>query len=1221
MRTTEHNAKTTPSAETGFFAVPVDLRRVRGIGAPSAARCLALRVVLAATAALVLVFVLAATPALAAETHLFETSFNGLLEAPEPLVAPWSLAVDNSSNLETEGDVYVGDNVGDIRNGFGNGVIDRFDATGKWHPFSVELSRITSAPTWALAVDPSTGDLYASGGVVEKFEPSGKLDKSFGTEGVVSAANIPAGQIKGQFQALGVAVDPSTGDVYVGDGEFARVTDNVIDVFNSKGEYQRQFPVASQEGPFSLAIDSRGNLFVRMASRIEVYVVATGKLNTAYGECGGLLAAGSGENGLAVDPSNDDLYIDEGSYVDEYENGTCKQISSFGSGHVGEGGIGIGKANHHVYVSWSPYVAVFGPLVPLAEATTEAASELTPTSATLNGTVNPSGLPLTECIFEYGETEAYGHTASCETEPPGKPIGSGTAPVKVHAKVALSLPPGPGVHAHFRLLAPDANGPAVGSADQPIRYVFPSAETEAIHALNLENIILFGTVNSYGVDTHYHFEYVAEAQFDQAGWAEAVSTPEKDAGTGGERVSGELLGPKPGETYRWRITAENSVAPGHPESSPEGTLKVPVPGRTASGAEESQPSPCPNEALRTGPSARLPDCRAYEQVTPVEKGGAQDLFPPEALLEPESVIGSDGEHFLISNASAKFGEDVGSNSVNIYSFSRSPAGWQMTSASPQPQTGIVGYSFLQESFGPGLSPLLFQGVRAGSRASEEALVVGPAGGPYTVAASVPASEHSTTEWLIESRNGAVAVLVSGERELIPGRPTPTTTGRDLYEFSAGRLRQLNVDSEGKTIGICGAHPVRGAENAGQGSSNTGAHWIGAEFPPASINAVSADGSRVFFAGNCTGHLYMRVGGAETVDIGAYGFVGANPEGTRLILSRGSEYFLYATGAHTFEPLPKLNGRSPILVSEDGNVIYLGGGSGISRYDIAGETLTFIANSAGEGEEGTGGYYTSPDGAQFYWESPGVEGVPGGRETQFYRYDSAEETIQCVSCASPFDPAPKLLSITLERANVSRVSPLASPASANGDYVFFETPSALVPRDVNGEILHPPSISRHNSPSMDVYEWRHNGIDGCAHIQGCLALITNGIDGTNNTLLGTDPSGRDVFFWTHSQLVPQDKDTSADVYDARIGGGYPPPPARPTECEGDACSTPFAPPNDLTPSSATFQGAGNVLAAALPEVKPKPKPKKKPKKKRIKSKKKAKSKKSAKKAGNKRRVRS
>jgi hypothetical protein len=87
------------------------------------------------------------------------------------------------------------------------------------------------------------------------------------------------------------------------------------------------------------------------------------------------------------------------------------------------------------------------------------------------------------------------------------------------------------------------------------------------------------------------------------------------------------------------------------------------------------------------------------------------------------------------------------------------------------------------------------------------------------------------------------------------------------------------------------------------------------------------------------------------------------------------------------------------------------------------------------------------------------------------------------------------------------------------------------------------------------------------------------------LIGTTPSGSDVFFITHSSLVPQDKDTSGDVYDARIGGGFPTPsPA--LECEGDTCSTPAGLPNDATPSSFTFTGAGNLISPFVPPVKPK-----------------------------------
>ena len=161
------------------------------------------------------------------------------------------------------------------------------------------------------------------------------------------------------------------------------------------------------------------------------------------------------------------------------------------------------------------------------------------------------------------------------------------------------------------------------------------------------------------------------------------------------------------------------------------------------------------------------------------------------------------------------------------------------------------------------------------------------------------------------------------------------------------------------------------------------------------------------------------------------------------------------------------------------------------------------------------------------------------------------------------------------------------ASADGDYVFFDTPAALVPSDVDGEVA-PEGLkiqggehgSSDYSLSSDVYEWRRDGVDGCAQVQGCLALITSGHGGFLNELLGTTSTGGDVFFATKESLLPSDDDTAEDIYDARIGGGFAEPP-RPVECKGDSCSTPFAPPAEVTPSSASFQGAGNLVPEVVP----------------------------------------
>jgi hypothetical protein len=75
--------------------------------------------------------------------------------------------------------------------------------------------------------------------------------------------------------------------------------------------------------------------------------------------------------------------------------------------------------------------------------------------------------------------------------------------------------------------------------------------------------------------------------------------------------------------------------------------------------------------------------------------------------------------------------------------------------------------------------------------------------------------------------------------------------------------------------------------------------------------------------------------------------------------------------------------------------------------------------------------------------------------------------------------------------------------------------------------------------------------------------------------GMAPSGADIFFTTADRLVPQDTDTQQDIYDARIGGGFPPPPVR-TPCQEEACQGPSAAtPSFGAPSSTTFSGAGNL----------------------------------------------
>jgi hypothetical protein len=778
----------------------------------------------------------------------------------------------------------------------------------------------------------------------------------------------------------------------------------------------------------------------------------------------------------------------------------------------------------------------------------------------------------------------------------------------------------------------------------------PTAEASGTPALHGETIRVLGYVVPHGFDTHYRFQYGESAAYGS-------ETAEEDAGSGGESgieaaaAAADLPGLLPGRTYHYRIIATNHSGS---VQGADHTVTVPFPGE---GAEPGTPAlhgegPCPNQALRTGASARLPDCRAYEQVTPVEKGGAQQPFSyANQLTEVGALVGEDGNHLTFEADLVHWG-----SGQSPYFFSRFPSGWQMTPGAAQPEAGIDRYT--PELFNPDLTSFAFSAGWGGRGIESPDLEfkAGLPGGPYPAIASIPRAQASLESarlgWVAASDDFSKLILATTDRGLVPGHPSTTASGADLYEYepATGALRQANVTSAGAAIGSCGATIVHGSvEPQGSGSITA---------MPSSRHSLSVEGSRVFFeavpGSGCSQprHLFMRTGGAQTTDLGPYRFLAADPRGTELLLEAAGattqQVVLYetatATAPATVKTLLTLHEHSgkrlELKISADFSTIYLetqaqltpdafpptGGNHAVNsvdlyRYDVASESLRFITQWGGP----PAGSEVSSDGrsAVFNVQS-NVFYQSGGSPREAIRYDGVHNLLECASCSS-FNPEPTLPIASASQAGsgvatTRNGAPYLSMFTADGSRIFFDTRSTLLPADVDGESPEEVNFgsTRFWSPASDVYEWRANGLEGCAHVQGCLALISSGRGGYLVQLLGASPSGRDVFFTTNEQLVPGDTDTSIDIYDARSGGGFPPPPPRPVECEGDACSTPFAAPNDLTPSSSTFQGAGNVLGAALPEVKPKPKPK--PKKKRKAKPKKRKAGKKAKKSSSKRRAR-
>jgi hypothetical protein len=87
--------------------------------------------------------------------------------------------------------------------------------------------------------------------------------------------------------------------------------------------------------------------------------------------------------------------------------------------------------------------------------TTGAATGISQTAATLNGTVNPNGSTVTNCHFNYGTSTAYGNSILCS-----QAVGGGRSPVNVSASLTGLAP---GTTYYYRLVASNAGGGTAGS--------------------------------------------------------------------------------------------------------------------------------------------------------------------------------------------------------------------------------------------------------------------------------------------------------------------------------------------------------------------------------------------------------------------------------------------------------------------------------------------------------------------------------------------------------------------------------------------------------------------------------------------------------------------------------------------------------------------------------------------------------------------------------------
>ncbi len=248
---------------------------------------------------------------------------------------------------------------------------------------------------------------------------------------------------------------------------------------------------------------------------------------------------------------------------------------------------------------------------------------------------------------------------------------------------------------------------------------------------------------------------------------------------------------------------------------------------------------CPNEALRTGPSTALPDCRAYEQATPVEKDGTDvqgEINLVQAAREGGAVT------FFTDSA---FPGGEGAQDFPTYMSQRSEGVWQTRGLLPPPSTGVkgsvMGWSeelsdvYLRNAFYE--TPTTLYDRDTGTWALQPMLSGGNAFSAFNYAAA--------------SKSGGVVAFESEASDLDPREPE---LGVYVWDRATGTTRLASVLNDGT---LPAAQSFAGSydwfANGSLTSGGAGFHYY-----TEPQHVLSEGGSRLYFTPAGSGKLYVRL---------------------------------------------------------------------------------------------------------------------------------------------------------------------------------------------------------------------------------------------------------------------------------------------------------------------------------------------------------------------------
>lgn len=858
-----------------------------------------------------------------------------------------------------------------------------------------------------------------------------------------------SGSNPGQFgSSIGYpATDPASGAAYVPDPGNRRVQEfsvtlaggavsgvALVRAFGSAGSGPGQFGSGS---PTRVAVDSTGAVYAVDIgnSRVQKFDSAG---NPVAIFASAALSGSPSPTDVAVDPTDNHVFVvkpcnaticpsatlTSERHVLEFDSvGSLIDTHAVSAGVTSVLGLAYDPASGNIYLSGVPNDTADGitqgafvlNAPPVAPTTAIApASSITGTGATLNATVNPTGFS-TGYHFEYSTDDASW------TKLPAQDVtaGSGTSDVPV-SQNAGGLEPSQLYHVRAVATKPFGAGSATSTettfTTQPLAPVVASTQVQAVGSTEAT---LVAQIDPENQATTYHFEYGTTT-----GYGTSLPAADADAGAGTDpiSVSQSATGLSPGTTYHYRIVATN----------PTGTSDGPDHTFTTYG-NPTQPT-CPNAEFRTGYSATLPDCRAYEQVTPVNKDGAQPYLTANGTPKAEqaSVTGDRFAWFTPSPipGSPSYG--------SFYLASRSSTGW--SSASQVPPQSTSGYNpecAVQDgpyAYTPDLSSeLLVDGGGQDVGASTDCghddpdLVAGepqgvqnvfahPVGGDYRLLSQNPLAGPPADALLCGYTPDFGHVVFQAYAQLTSDAPANSL---NLYDWSNGALHF-----------IAGAVGFPGAIDWCAARPDTSTVGIAGHVDANLVHSVAAGGadSSVFYYDPSTRDLEVFKDDNAQVEVDASQGPGASGGGVFRIASTDGQGVLF-TDASKLTPDATAASNSPDLY----------------RYDLGTGTLTDLtvdhADPSGADVQGVVG--ASDDLSYVYFVADGVlaPGASAGQPNLYLLHNGSASFIATLDGANTQgNPDPCDWTLNVGHCNVR------APVSPDGSLLAFESDKPLTGYD-------------------------------------------------------------------------------------------------------------------------------------------------------------------------------